>query len=70
MALSTNTPVQEKLWRDAAALSYHMREVGPTCGLPSAITYDEATVDHIWKIRKIREDCIGDPISMAVNAHK
>jgi len=50
--------------------SYHTRGVGPTCGFPNAITYDEAAVNHIWKIPKIREDCIGDPISMTVDAHK
>jgi hypothetical protein len=69
IALSTKMPVfREKLWRDAVAVSYRTR--GRTGGFPSIITYDETTVDHVWQVLKIREDCIGDPISVIVDARK
>jgi len=47
-----------------------MREIGRTSGVPSLITYDKTTVNLVWKIVKFREDCIGGPRGMPVDARE
>jgi hypothetical protein len=46
------------------------REIGRTGGLPGLITYNKTTVDLVWKTVKFRNDCIGDPIGMIVDARE
>jgi hypothetical protein len=43
-------------------------EIGRTSGIPGLVTYNKTTVNLVWKITKFREDCIGDPIGMSVDA--
>jgi hypothetical protein len=44
--------------------------VGRTSGITGRITYDKTTVNLVWKIVKFREDCIGDPIGMPIDARE
>jgi hypothetical protein len=41
-----------------------------TSGIPGFVTYDETPINVIWDIVKFREDCIRDPVCMAVDAHE
>ena len=47
-----------------------MRNSVRTSGFPGFVTYDETPIDLVWNIVNFREDCIGDPIYMAVDAHE
>lgn len=51
-------------------LASEREEPARTSGIPGLVTYDEAPIDLLWNIVKFREDCIRDPIYMAVDAHE
>ena len=41
-----------------------------TSGIPGFVAYDETSIDLVRNIVEFREDCIRNPICMAVDAHE